>query len=634
MKVVTKPWGKEVWLELNDKYCYKRIYINAGTRTSYQYHNYKLETNYIISGEAEVWLENDEGVVEKLAMKADDFFTVIPGRKHRVIAKTDIILQEVSTPEVDDVIRIQDDTQRKDGRLDHEHLKPAICILAAGKGSRMGCYGSHINKALLPIDNMAMISHAIEKTSKEYDVIVALGYKSNQVREYCQAAHPDRNFVFVEVRNTEGEGSGPGTSLLECKDHLQRPFYFITADCLVEGDFPKMENWLGVYPTSIPEIYSTVKVENGNAVDFANKSPSGWPHAFIGLCAIQDYKTFWSELESNIGNSGEMVSAFYDLSKYESMKAVHLNWYDVGTIDNYLKVNSNFDGEKMGIPKSTGQFIYKVDKAVVKVFQNSVDKRLKRADNLKGLVPKILYRGTNLFGYEWQEGSTLYNNLDLAETFMKWSVDNLWKIESADITNQCYQFYKDKTHQRLDMISKNKKALNFSKSYIINGKQYKSLQFYMDKIDWREICETPSPTRIFHGDLQFDNVIVAPDNSFKLIDWRDTFGDQWDFGDVYYDLAKMYGGICMNYSHMKNEENYSFEMSGDEVNYSFSQGEYLASLEEKFKNWAEENSFDFSKIQKITSLIFLNMSPLHDKGFDDLLFFHAITQLHKCYEEK
>ena len=57
-------------------------------------------------------------------------------------------------------------------------------------------------------------------------------------------------------------------------------------------------------------------------------------------------------------------------------------------------------------------------------------------------------------------------------------------------------------------------------------------------------------------------------------------------------------------------------------------------LEEKFKNWAEENSFDFSKIQKITSLIFLNMSPLHDKGFDDLLFFHAITQLHKCYEEK
>lgn len=120
-KIVSKPWGKEIWLELNDKYCYKRICINAGHRTSFQYHNYKLESNYIISGEAEVWLENEKGEVEKKKMKADDFFTVPPTRKHRVTAITDIILQEVSTPEVDDVIRIEDDAKRPDGRIDSEH---------------------------------------------------------------------------------------------------------------------------------------------------------------------------------------------------------------------------------------------------------------------------------------------------------------------------------------------------------------------------------------------------------------------------------------------------------------------------------------------------------------------------------
>jgi mannose-6-phosphate isomerase len=125
-KEVTKPWGKEVWLELNDAYCYKRIYINAGTRTSYQYHEKKRETNFIIEGSAEVWLENDEGVVdegvvEKFQMKAGDFFNVAPPKKHRVIAITDIILQEVSTPEVDDVIRIEDDTQRPDGKIESEH---------------------------------------------------------------------------------------------------------------------------------------------------------------------------------------------------------------------------------------------------------------------------------------------------------------------------------------------------------------------------------------------------------------------------------------------------------------------------------------------------------------------------------
>ena len=120
-KVVQKPWGKEVWLELNEKYCYKRLYINAGHRTSFQYHNEKLETNYIIAGEAEVWLENDQEEIEKTAMKADDFFTVLPGRKHRIIALTDLILQEVSTPEVDDVVRISDDSDRPSGRIESEH---------------------------------------------------------------------------------------------------------------------------------------------------------------------------------------------------------------------------------------------------------------------------------------------------------------------------------------------------------------------------------------------------------------------------------------------------------------------------------------------------------------------------------
>ena len=120
-KIVNKPWGREVWLELNDSYCYKRIYIRAGTKTSFQYHEKKLETNYIIEGQAEVWLENDSGEIEKKTMKKDEFFTVKPPRKHRVIALTNLILQEVSTPEVDDVIRLQDDYERKDGRIDSEH---------------------------------------------------------------------------------------------------------------------------------------------------------------------------------------------------------------------------------------------------------------------------------------------------------------------------------------------------------------------------------------------------------------------------------------------------------------------------------------------------------------------------------
>ncbi len=122
-KVVHKPWGKEEWLELNGRYCYKRIYMNAGTRSSFQVHRHKHETNYVISGQAEIWLDNEHGVLEKEVLVRGQYYVVPPGRRHRVIALTDIVLQEVSTPEVDDVIRLEDDTGRGDGRIESEHTQ-------------------------------------------------------------------------------------------------------------------------------------------------------------------------------------------------------------------------------------------------------------------------------------------------------------------------------------------------------------------------------------------------------------------------------------------------------------------------------------------------------------------------------
>lgn len=115
-KVVNKPWGKELWLEINEYYCYKRIYLNAGCRTSLQYHNFKQETNYVIAGKARVLLGDTWHDV-----KADDYFTIKPGVHHRVEAITDLVLQEVSTPHVSDVVRIEDDTNRPDGHIESEH---------------------------------------------------------------------------------------------------------------------------------------------------------------------------------------------------------------------------------------------------------------------------------------------------------------------------------------------------------------------------------------------------------------------------------------------------------------------------------------------------------------------------------
>ena len=159
---VFKNWGKEIWLnnpqkDSNTRYCYKRIYINAGHKTSLQKHEFKSETNYLISGKAKVILEDDNGQLNEFEMGPDEFFSVPAGKIHRVIAITDIVLQECSTPEVDDCIRLQDDYGRKDGRIDNEHKKPAFLILAAGSGNRVNSITKGLHKGLLKYQDKAII---------------------------------------------------------------------------------------------------------------------------------------------------------------------------------------------------------------------------------------------------------------------------------------------------------------------------------------------------------------------------------------------------------------------------------------------------------------------------------------------
>jgi len=634
MKSIYKPWGKEVWLELNDKYCYKRIYINAGTKTSYQYHEYKLETNFIIEGTAEVWLENDTGIIEKKIMKAGEYFTVEPPKKHRVIAITDIILQEVSTPEVDDVIRISDDSGRGDGKIQHEHLKPTLCILTAGIGSRLENLSNHINKGLLPLDNKAIISHIIDKTPNEYEIVVALGYKGNMVREYCIAAHSDRIFKFVEVDNYEGEGTGPAYSINKCKEHLQKPFIWVTSDTIISDNLPKLDtNWLGVYPTSIPELYATIDINDDNIISLKNKDKKGYVNAFIGLAGIYDYEIFWNELDVD---SGEIVSAYYNIDKYSNMKAKQFDWYDVGTIDNYLRAKKLFEkSESYSIPKINGEFLYKVKNNFIKLSSDKtfIDGRIKRVTDLDKLVPELVYRGDNLYSYKWIDGETLYdcNNLDVWTEFLSFATDNLWKQIRVDdgFDELCHSFYQEKTMNRLDLFL-SKRNESFKEKHIVNGVDIHGINKLLLDFDWNRIY-SGIPTKLFHGDLQFDNVIYGND-TFYLLDWRQDFASS-NVGDVYYDLAKMYGGILMSYSLMKNNKNFSCFIDENVVNYNYKNESNLTKFKPIYEKWIIENNYDLDKVKLITALIFLNMAPLHETEFGNILFFKAKQMLQEVNDK-
>lgn len=107
--IVEKPWGRELIWAHTDEYAAKKIYITRGHRLSLQYHNKKVETVYVLSGTLHL-VFGDETIV----MKPGESKHIPAGTHHRMMAgpDEDVELMEVSTPQLDDVVRLDDDYGR------------------------------------------------------------------------------------------------------------------------------------------------------------------------------------------------------------------------------------------------------------------------------------------------------------------------------------------------------------------------------------------------------------------------------------------------------------------------------------------------------------------------------------------
>ncbi|HWF58352.1 MAG TPA: cupin domain-containing protein [Candidatus Dormibacteraeota bacterium] len=116
--LVEKPWGHELRWAITDRYLGKLIHVNKGHRLSLQYHVQKDEAIFITSGILDLVLEDDAGDLHVHRMTPGMSARVRPGRRHRFIAVEDTELFEVSSPEMDDVVRLEDSYGRAGSSAD------------------------------------------------------------------------------------------------------------------------------------------------------------------------------------------------------------------------------------------------------------------------------------------------------------------------------------------------------------------------------------------------------------------------------------------------------------------------------------------------------------------------------------
>ena len=110
---VEKPWGHELIWAKGDDYAGKVLFVKAGHALSLQFHREKDESWYVLAGRAELELgEAGQAVLQKEVVAAGAAFRFPPGTVHRVRAVEDTTILEVSTPHLDDVVRLEDEYGR------------------------------------------------------------------------------------------------------------------------------------------------------------------------------------------------------------------------------------------------------------------------------------------------------------------------------------------------------------------------------------------------------------------------------------------------------------------------------------------------------------------------------------------
>ena len=489
----------------------------------------------------------------------------------------------------------------------------------------------------MAIDNKPTISHVIEKFPKNVEIVVALGHKGELVRDYLTMAHDDRDFTFVKVDNYSGPGSGLGHSILCCEKELQCPFVFCPNDTIVLEDIPPpYSNWMG-HSDVVDNIYRTLTIRNERVDRIYEKNTVNDGYVYIGLCGINQYEKFWSYMKEGVNYGSIEIGESYGLSRIiereNNITPIQFTWFDTGSKVNLKQTKEKFfNSNSPEILEKSNEAIWFVNNKVIKYFDDASisQKRVARANKLVGYVPDILSNSSHLYSYKMIKGKTLSKvvNNKLFDDFLLFARD-FWKpipldeSGAKDFKDKCVKFYKEKT---LNRINKFFNRFNIrDEEEIINGVPIPKISNLLDKIDWEYLCDGV-PTR-YHGDFHFENILVSENGEFVFLDWRQDFSGILDYGDIYYDFAKLMHGFIVNHE-IVNKDCFELYRNGGIVNFDIMRKHKLVECENIFKKQISLMGYDVKKVQILTSLIFLIIAALHHEPYGEFLFYLGKHMLH------
>lgn len=503
------------------------------------------------------------------------------------------------------------------------NIKVDVVIAAAGSGERMKTVNSEIHKALLPYKVKPILWYIVSSISESQNIGVLLGHRATQIKNFLEISFPHRNFTFIYVDDWTSEKSGTGYSLLAAKELVNESFWYLPCDGIIDGLIIDSHFEVELDQIFVQEIdgteasnyawFPTQEAER-NIKKFKEFTEDDKVLAFTGVMQINSAADFFSRLEAS--ESNEFIPALSEQSELVRISS----WKDFGTPEKYY--NAVNESDDFNFTKRN-ELTYELPTTIVKWWS---DKRLPLQKLSKPKAsPDIFPLDVSILGpylyYTKVRGESFYESVtpQLFSNLLRHLGENLWVHSNVEIRKDSLEFYESKSNERLaKMLEQGLGTLEQVTN--INGISVERWEDHWMVFDFQEIIENVFTTKI-HGDLQFDNIIYDQEvDKFCLIDWRPNYGTEQVFGDIYYDFAKLLGGIKLNYSQIK-KNNFEFNyLDAAKVNFRVPDAPNSEALEKILKEYVESNGFDFTRVKKLVPLIYLNMAPLHESPFREILW--------------
>jgi dTDP-glucose pyrophosphorylase len=499
-----------------------------------------------------------------------------------------------------------------------------VLLTTSGLGSRLGNLTKFTNKSLVRVGDKAVISHIIETYPKDVEFVVTLGHYGSHVKQYLTLAHPEHNITFVEVDNYMGEGSSLLYSISLCEECLQCPFIFHACDTILPSNYIDnvdfSSNWSIGGGGDNSQSYRTINCVNGKIASINEKGEQNFDFVYVGVSGIKQYEIFWNTCRSVLQtiNTSDL-SDCHIIRKMNDFTVVNIDeWYDIGNIDSLKRTRSKIKG-KVHVLDKEDENIFVFDDFVIKFFYNKrvCCDRVLRTHILTGLIPKMIDSKENFYKYEYVKGNLLAEDINLKRfsNLLEWSKKNLWIQKNDDeYEKNALSFYQDKTILRVEKFLE-KYNLEDTED-CINRIIIPPMKELLNRVDFYSIMGK-SPTG-FHGDFILDNILVDCEK-FTLIDWRQDFNGSIDNGDMHYDLAKLNHNLILNHEILSN--NYFSINFGKDITCDVHVKKSLLDCKSILKDFCNLNDINYQAIEILSSIIWINMAPLHEHPLDMFLYY-------------